>query len=148
MRDYSIYLTYITSDQYQVFIKNIFSDADFIRIIIGYSEMHNGKRVGRVSNKWILSSISPSDEPIFIQEVNKRMMSGRRMWVTLQSMKRHKPRSIPIQMYLATSPPVSKWRTKIGAATHFEVKAVNSVRELELAKNLNNSNSKLVCNHE
>jgi len=136
VRDYSIYLTCIGSDQYQVFIKNISSDADFIRIIIGYSEMCNGKRVGWVSNKWILSSVSLSDEPIFIQAVNKRIMSGRRVWVTLRSMKRQRPRSIPIQMYVAASPPASKWRTKIGASTYFEVKVVNSVEELEFAKRL------------
>ncbi|MGV9001335.1 MAG: hypothetical protein ACOH18_00040 [Candidatus Saccharimonadaceae bacterium] len=130
MKDYSNYVTSTGNGQYQSFIKNNASTADFVRIIIGYTEMRDGKKVAWISDRWILSSISIGDEPIFIQSINKHTMNGRRMWVTLQSMKRHKHQSIPLQMYVATSPPVSKWRTKIGASAQFVLKTVSTQKDL------------------
>lgn len=131
MTDYAIYITYIGNGTYQTFIKNNASKADFIRIIIGYTEIIHGKRVGKVSRSWIISPLKSSDEPVFIQGVNQLLMRGRRMWIAFESMKRHKPKAIPLGSFVALSTITSKWRTTVGSSTHFDIKSIDSIKSLE-----------------
>jgi len=136
MTDFSIYLTYIGSDYYQVFIKNNCSESDFIRIIIGYSEMVSGKRVGRVTESWIISPMQPGSEKVFIKGVSKRPLFGKRLWIAFEAVKRCKPRNMTMGCFIALSPSMSSWRKAVGSNTYFELKAIDSIRTLEKSAEL------------
>lgn len=131
VQPYSVHLIYIGNGYYQVFIKNNSSDAKFIRIIVGYSEMINGERIAKIARSWIISPLKIADEQVFIHEVNKTVMNGRRFWVAFQAMQRGKRKSIPLDSFLALSPAASKWRKTIGASTYFEIKSIDSIKSLE-----------------
>ncbi len=131
MTDFSVYLNYIGNDSYHMFIKNNTSDADFVRILIGYTEMVRGERNARVVDSWIISPLKSSDEHVFIQSVNKQMMFGRRPWVAFEAVQRSKPRNTTIGCSIALSIAPSKWRKTIGSTTYFDIKAIDSLRSLE-----------------
>lgn len=131
MTDFSIYMTSIGSDNYQMFIKNNDSDTDFVRIIIGYTEVVKGERIGKVVDSWIISPLQSSGEHVFVQSANKHMMQGKRLWVAFEALKRSKPKNTTAGSFMALSPTSSKWRNKIGSSTYFDIKAINSIRSLE-----------------
>lgn len=128
MTDFSIYLTSIGNHNYQMFAKNNSSETDFIRIIVGYTEIVRGERIGRVLDNWIISPLKKSDEHVFIQQANKRVMRSRRLWVVFETVKRSKPSNKTIGSFLALSPPQSKWRQPIGSRTYMEVQAITKER--------------------
>lgn len=136
MTDFSVYLTSIGSDNYQMFVKNNASEADFIRIIIGYTEMIRGERTGRIVDTWIISPLKSSDNHVFIQQTNKRAMHGKRPWVALEAVKRDKPRSTTIGGFIAVSPVASKWRSTIGSSTQFAIKPLGSIPTIENSPSL------------
>ncbi len=136
MTDFSVYLTSIGNDNYQMFINNNRSETDFIRIIIGYTEIISGKRVGRVANSWIISPLQPDSEKVFIKEVNKRMLFGRRLWIAFEAVKRSKPKNRTTGCFVALSPSMRGWRKTIGADTYFELKAIDSLRTVEKSAEL------------
>lgn len=136
MTDFSVYLTSIGNDNYQMFIKNNCSETDFIRIIIGYTEMISGKRAGRVANNWIISPLQPDAEKVFIQQVNKRLLHGRRLWIAFEAVKRSKPKNKTMVCFIAQSPSMSGWRKTIGADTYFELKAIDSLGIVEKSAEL------------
>lgn len=131
MNDFSVYLTAIGGGGYNAFIKNNSSDSDFIRIIIGHTEMTNGKRVAKVINSWIISPLKPSCDPVFIQRIHQSVMNGRRVWIAFESMKRNKPRAIQLKSFVALTPVASKWKKTIGSSTNCEIRPIDSVRRLD-----------------
>jgi hypothetical protein len=131
MTDFSIYLNSIGNDSYQVFIKNEAFDSDFIRIIIGFTEMTSGKRVGKVNNSWIISPLKPGGEHVFIQQVSKPYMSGKQLWVALEAVKRNKPKNKVVGCFMALSPNMSKWRKTVGSSTYFTLKPIDSLKRIE-----------------
>lgn len=131
MTDFSVYLNYIGNDYYQLFIKNNQSDADFVRIVVGYTEIVRGERVGRVVDSWIISSLKSCDEHVFIQQANSRVLYGKRPWVAFEGVKRAKPKNKTLGCFIALAPVTSKWRKTIGSNTYFDIKAIDSVRSLE-----------------
>lgn len=138
MNEYSVYMTCIGGGNYQMFIKNLNAESEFIRIAIGYS--YPGKRSSaRISNLWIISPLKAGDEPVFIQSLNANALRGTRMWVLFQSMKRNKPKSIALDIYVSTpSSAVSRWRTRVGSTTYFIVQKQSGI------KSLNEFNPKLL----
>lgn len=136
MTDFSVYLTSIGNDNYQLFVKNNTSEADFIRIIIGYTEIVRGERVGRVVDSWIISPLKNSGDHVFIQQANKRAMSGKRPWAAIEAVQRNKPKNTTLGSFVAMSPTASKWRTTVGSLTHFEIKPVDSVPTIENSPSL------------
>ena len=64
--DYSIYFTHIRGGYQQLFINNISAEADFIRIILGYTELVRGKREGKIINSWIISPLKTGGEHVAI----------------------------------------------------------------------------------
>lgn len=130
MPDFSVYLTYIGNDNYNMFVKNKASEADFIRIIIGYTETVKGERVGQVVNSWIISPLKSSDEHVFIQQANKHAMYGKRPWVAFEAVKRSNPKNITIGSLIALSPTPSRWRRTVGSTTYFDIQPINSTQEL------------------
>ncbi len=137
MTDFTVYLTSIGNNNYQMFIKNIRSETDFIRIIIGYTEMVSGKRAGRIADSWIISPFQLDSEKVFIQQVNKQMLYGRRLWVAFEAVKRSKPKNETTGCFIALSPSMSSWRKTIGADTYFELKAIDSLRTVEKSADYN-----------
>ena len=130
MTDYSVYLTSIGNDNYQMFIKNNTSEADFVRIIIGYTEMVTGKRVGRVVDSWIISPLKSSNEHVVIQQINKREVLGKRPWIAFEAVQRSKPKNTTIGCYIALSPVPSRWRKAIGSVTYLDIQAIESLKGL------------------
>lgn len=128
MTDFSVYLTSIGNDYYQVFIKNNHSETDFVRIIIGYTEILKGERVGRVLDSWIISPLKISDEHVFIQSANKLILRNRRHWVAFEAVKRGKPRKMTASSYIALAPITSRWRKRIGTSTYFDIRGVDSLK--------------------
>ncbi len=131
MNDFSVYLTAIGGGGYNAFIQNNSSDADFIRIIIGYTEIFGGKRTAKVINSWIISPLQSSCDPVFIQRIHQSMMNGRRVWIAFESMKRNKPRAIPLKSFVALTPVSSKWKKTIGSSTNCDIQPIDSVKRLD-----------------
>lgn len=131
MTDFSVYLTYIGYDRYQAFIKNNAFGSDFIRIIVGYTEMTSGKRIGRVTGSWIISPLKPDTDQVLIQEIHKRAAYGKRLWVAFEAVKRSKPKSKTAGCFIALAPTMSSWRKTIGSTTNFDIKVIDSLKSLE-----------------
>lgn len=131
MTDFSVYLNYIGNNHYQIFIKNHDSEADFVRIIIGYSEIVKGERTGRVVEGWIVSPLKSSGEHVFIQQINKQMMFGKRSWVAFEAIRLGKPRNTTSGCFIALSPALSRWRKTIGSTTYLDIKTIDSLKSLE-----------------
>lgn len=132
MTDFSVYLTHIENNYYQIFIKNNSSEADFIRIILGYMEITGGKRTAHVVNSWIISPLRSTNEPVFIHSARKRYLYGKRPWAAFEAVKRSKPRNKTLGCYIALAPVTSKWRKTIGSTTEFDIKAIDSLRSIEM----------------
>lgn len=131
MTDFSVYLTSIGNDSHQMFIKNNTFYSDFIRVIIGYTEIESGRRVGNVADSWIISPLKSTNEPVFIQSTNKQMMHGKRIWVAFEAIQRDKPKNKTLGSFMALSPTVGTWRSKIGATTKLELRSIKSFKSLE-----------------
>lgn len=131
MMDFSVYLTHIENNYYQIFIKNNDSEADFIRIVLGYTEMAGGQRTGQVVGSWIISPLKYTNEPVFIHSARKPSLYGKRPWVAFETVKRSKPKNKTLGSFIALAPAPSKWRKTIGSATYFDTKAIDSIRSLE-----------------
>lgn len=130
MTDYSVYLTHIESNYYQIFIKNNASEADFVRIVLGYTEIAGGKRTGQVIGSWIVSPLKSTDEPVFIHSARKRSLYGKRPWIAFEAVKRNKPKNKTLGSFIALAPVTSRWRKTIGSATYFDIKAIDSITGL------------------
>ncbi len=129
-QDYSVYLTSIGCGRYQVFIKNISSSADFVRIIIGYTGIKNGERVGRMVREWIISPLKAENPAVFVEEIYQNELHAKRFWVAFQAVKRTKPKNIPLGIFAALSPTPSKWFKTIGSTTPFNIESVGSAKDL------------------
>lgn len=127
--DYSIYFTHIGSGYQQLFINNVSAEADFIRIILGYTELVRGNREGKIINSWIVSPLKPDGEHVFIYGLPKQWMANRRMWVAFEAVKRDR-KNIVIGSFMALSPTASKLRKTIGASTYFDIRLVESIKYL------------------
>lgn len=131
MTDFLIYLTYIGNDDYHIFIKNNSSEANFIRIIVGYTEIIKSERTGQVLRSWIISPLKSTNEHSFVGSISKDSMRGKRLWIAFEAVKHNKPKNTTIQSFMSLSSVVSKWRRTIGSTTHFEVQQITSIRGIE-----------------
>ena len=116
---FAVYLYCVGDGRYQAFIKNRSSDADFVRLAIGYAKRSNGKYTMQLDREWIISPLTTSDEHVYIADVTKRGLAGQHIWVAFEAVKRSK-KNIVIGTFLVSSPTPSKWRTAIGSMTIFE----------------------------
>ena len=119
-QDYSVYLYHVGSGNYQLFIKNVSADADFIRIITGYTQMTRGKRTGTIMNQWIITPLRPENEYVHIGDLSRRSYKSRRLWVAFEAVERGK-KNMTVGVFAALSPHPSSWRTKVGALTHLDI---------------------------
>lgn len=131
--DYSIYFTHIGSGYQQMFIKNISAEADFVRIIIGYTELIRRKRVGKVIDSWIVSPLKPNSEHVYLYGVPKQLLVNRRMWVAFEAVRRGNKNTV-VGSFMALSPTTSKLRKTVGASNYFDIKLIEPVRFLEMVK--------------
>lgn len=123
--DYAVYLYHVGDGNHQLFIKNVSADADFIRVIVGYTEMTRNKRTGKILNQWIITPLQPQNEHVHIGDVRRNSYRAKRLWVAFEAVRRGK-RSETVGVFVALSPRPSVWRTRTGALTHFELKAENA----------------------
>jgi len=131
--DYSIYFTHIGGGYQQLFIKNISAEADFVRIILGYTELVRGKRTGKIINSWIISPLKIDGEHVYLYGLPKHWLTNRRIWVAFEAVRRgHK--NVVVGSVMALSPTASKLRKTVGTSTYFDVKLIESVKFLETIK--------------
>lgn len=130
--DYRVYYYYVGSGCYQLFIKNVSADADFVRIVTGYTEMAHNEQTMHITRQWIISPLQPTDDHVHIVTITKQSMSGKRMWIAFEAVKRGK-KNTTVGAFIALSPTPSKWRTAIGSLTDFDVRAIESLKSIELA---------------
>lgn len=132
--DYSIYLTHVGSGYQQLFIRNISAEADFIRIILGYTELVRVKREGKVINSWIISPLRVDGEHVYLYGLPKHLLANRRIWVAFEAVRRGR-KNIVVGSFMALSPTASKLRKTVGASTYFDIKSVNpkTIYALKLA---------------
>lgn len=110
--------------EYNVFVKDMGSGADYIRLSFGYSELKKNTKTARIMHKWITEP--KRDSGTFLGRFNKYNMHGRRLWIVFETVQRVKgKRGKALEHYAGYSPPFSKWRKSIGAETLFELKKVN-----------------------
>lgn len=134
-QDYSVYLYHIGSGNHQLFIKNVSADADFIRVITGYTQMTRGKRMGTIMNQWIITPLRPENEHVHLGNIARRSYKSQRLWVAFEAVKRGK-KNVTVGTFVALSPQPSTWRTKTGALTHFDIKSGNNLnRSLAICTN-------------
>lgn len=131
MNSFSIYLTYIGNGGYNVFIKNNSFDCDFINIVTGYTEVAGKKRTGNLNKSWIISPLKSSDDHVHIHQVNRKSMSGKRLWIAFEAVKRNKPQTISVGKFIALSPTPSYFRETIGSNTHFDIMPLNSSEDIQ-----------------
>ena len=130
--DYRVYYYHVGSGCYQLFIKNVSANAEFVRIVTGYTEMTHGKRTMHITRQWIISPLRPKDDHVHIIDITKQLMSDKRMWVAFEAVKRGK-KNTAVGTFLALPPALSKWRTAIGSLTDFEIRPIESLKNLEIA---------------
>lgn len=130
--DYRVYYYHVGSGCYQLFIKNVAAEADFVRIITGYTGMHHGKRVVRITRQWIISPLQPKDEHVHLIDITKQSTAKYRMWVAFEAVKRGKKNTV-VGTFIALSPAPSKWRTTIGSLTEFKIQPIESLKSIEFA---------------
>lgn len=129
--DYRVYYYYVGSGCYQLFIKNVAADADFVRIVTGYTGLTHGKRVVRITRRWIITPLQPKDDHVHLIDTTKQSTTNYRMWVAFEAVKRGKKNTV-IGTFMALSPPPSKWRTAIGSLTDFDIRAIESLKSVEM----------------
>ena len=128
--DYRAYYYHVGSGCYQLFIKNVSADADFVRIVTGYTGMQHGKRVVRITRQWIISPLQPKDDHVHLIDTTKQSTTNYRMWVAFEAVKRGKKNTV-VGTFMAASPAPSKWRKTIGSLTDFEVRAIETLKSIE-----------------
>lgn len=123
---YSIKLTSIGSDAWQLFVTKLDDSSDFTRIVYGITEQVGGsKRTFGILRKLILVPEKNHDQ-IFVYQFEEYMMKNRRVWIAFQTVKRNKgKRGTDIGTYIALSPAQSKWWTSIGSSTDLEIKPLD-----------------------
>lgn len=126
--DYSVYCYYMGSDTYQLFINNVSADAGFVRIILGYTEMEHGRRVGHIERQWIISPLRPDTEHVYIDTITTHTIARRRVWLAFEAVEHGSKRHESVATLLALSPAPSKWRKKIGSLTDFNIRIVDSLK--------------------
>ena len=128
--DYRVYYYHVGSGCYQLFIKNVSADADFIRIVTGYTSMQHDKRIVRITRQWIISPLQPKDDHVHLIDITKQSTANCRMWVAFEAVKRGK-KNTTVGAFIALSPAPSKWRKPIGSLTDFEVRAIETLKSIE-----------------
>lgn len=128
-QDYSVYLYHVGGGNYQLFIKNVSADADFIRIFTGYTEIICGKRTGRIMNQWIITPLRPENEHVHIGNILRRSYKSQRLWVAFEAVRRGK-KNTTVGTFIALSPRPSEWRIKTGALTHVEIREIDATEAL------------------
>ena len=98
------------------------ADADFIRVMIGYTELVQGKRVGKMLNQWIITPLQPRSEHVHLGDIKRVAYKSKRLWVAFEAVKRGK-KNTTVGIFFAMSPRPSTWRTTTGALTHFAIKS-------------------------
>lgn len=119
--DYSVYLFHTGRGDHQLFIKNMSADADFIRVMVGCTELVHGKRVGQILDQWIITPLQSHNEPVHIGNMNRSSYKSKRAWVVFEAVRRGK-KNETVGAFFALSPRPSAWRTKIGGLTYFDIK--------------------------
>ena len=128
--DYRVYYYYVGSGCYQLFIKNVSADADFVRIVTGYTGSVHGKRTIHITRQWIISPLQPKDDHVHLIDITKQSTANCRMWVAFEAVKRGK-KNTTVGAFIALSPTPSKWRTTIGSLTDFEIRPIESLKSIE-----------------
>lgn len=134
-QDYSVYLYHVGSGDHQLFIKNVSADADFIRVITGYTQMTRSKLTGAIMSRWIITPLRPENEHVYLGNVARQSHKSQRLWVAFEAVKRGK-KNTTVGTFIALSPQPSTWRTKTGALTRFDIKSGNNLnRSLAICTN-------------
>lgn len=131
---YSVYMYHVGYGSYQAFIKNLSADADFVRVMVGYTELVRGKRIGRMTYSVIITPLQPKNEPVHLFNLYKPSEMNRRTWVAFEAVKRGKKRVV-VGAFMALSPAPSKWRTTIGSLTDLNIRMINSLKTVEQMQN-------------
>ena len=132
-----VYLYCVGDGRYQVFIKNNSSDADFVRLAIGYAKRSNGKYTMQFDREWIISPLTRSDDHVYIADITKQSMAGRRIWVAFEGAKRSsgKKNSV-VGTFIALASAPSKWHATVGSLTNFHIRAINPLGTISQTPNL------------
>ena len=137
---YTLSLTSIGSDSWQLFLQKIDNSSDFIRVVYGITEQKGGAtRKFKVLRRYI---IVPQDnvEPAFMNQFEEFQMKNRRVWVAFEAVKRNDgKKGTSVGSYIALSPVQSQWRTTIGSRTPLVIKPL----QIEYFRQLFSSEAKL-----
>ena len=133
---YGVYLYCVGNGTYQAFIKNVSADADFVRLIVGHTELSHGERVSRVTYSVTISPLQPQNDHVHIAPLYKRHETNRRTWVAFEAVKRgNGKKNYVVGTFMALSPTPSKWRTTVGSLTDFDIRIINSLKSIDQAPN-------------
>ena len=148
MRDssggFAVYLYCVGDGRYQVFIKNNSADADFVRLAIGYAKRSNGRYIMQLDREWIISPLTVNDEHVYIADVTKQNLTGLRIWVAFEGVKRER-KNITTGTYFVLSSLASRWPTSVGSLTGFEICMLQVSKNIKLLQNRQESTTLLQC---
>ena len=131
---YGVYLYCVGNGSYQAFIKNISADADFVRLMVGHTELLHGKRVSRVTYSVTISPLQPQNEHVHIDTLYKWNEVNRRTWVAFEAVKRgNGKKNYVVGTFMTLSPAPSKWRTRVGSLTDLNIRTINSLKSIDQA---------------
>lgn len=137
---YSLKLTSIGSDYWQLFMTKLNDSSDYVRVVYGATEQVGGSnRSFKILRSYILTPQTNGD-PVFMFQFEEHMMKNRRVWVAFETVRRSKgKRGEGLATYIALSPMQSKWRTAIGASTDLDIQEL----DVEYFKRLYSQDKKL-----
>lgn len=90
--------------------------------MVGDIGLTRGKRVGRILNEWIITPFQPQNEHVYLGNMKRSAYKSKRVWVAFEAVRRGK-KNETVGTFVALSSRPSMWRTKMGALTHFDIKA-------------------------
>lgn len=123
---YSLKLTSIGSEAWQLFLAKLDDSSDFVRVVYGVTEQAGGSaRNFQILRKYLITPQTGGDQ-VFMYQFEEYEMKNRRVWVAFQTVKREKgKRGKAVATYIALSPVQSKWRTRVGSSTSLDIKPLD-----------------------
>ncbi len=122
---FKVRLLAIGDDDYLLFVKDVSSKSDYIRLSFGYADSINQKQ--RSMHLFNNTICEPKlNNGTYLGKFNKNNFKNKKLWIVFQTVQRQKgKRGLALERFAGVSPPQSKWTKSIGSYTNFELKKIN-----------------------
>lgn len=122
---FKVRLLAIGEDDYLLFVKDVSSKSDYIRLSFGYADSVNQKqRSIHLFNDYICEP--KTNNGTYLGKFNKNSLKNKKLWIIFTTVQRQKgKKGLALECFAGISPAQSKWAKSIGSYTNFEIKKIN-----------------------